>query len=306
MSREAPIRSFFERWGCTKGRSGKALPFVVIAGLAACTEPSVEGRYESEFVDLWVDEGIEPCAGTLPAYDRFVERFFGVWNDGDVPPDFRAELHAVTRETFETQSACTADGAGCASGTVAWTSSMYSAHHELVHVMTGTGSAPWIGEGAAVAFGQGGLATLADPSTFDIYAGSSTGLGWSGYIQAGIFTRHLIDTHGASPVRAYHDAVRRGDSQQVLDEEFERAFGLPLGQALEAFGSEGADGSTSPGCTYQLWTCDDAEPVKLPFVQQGDMDCTSPTVRGFSGVDESAIGDRPPYTPQRIIRFESA
>ena len=89
----------------------------------------------------------------------------------------------------------------------------------------------------------------------------------------------------------------------MLDEEFERAFGVSLEQALEAFGSQGADGSTSPGCTYQLWTCDDAEPVELPFVDEGETDCGNPNVRGFS-FDESATDGLSYYAPQRIIRFE--
>ncbi len=283
-------------------RLADALLGTLLAVAAACTDAGdIPPDMTSEHLDVWLDEGIEACAGQLPAYDRFADRFLSVWGDAS-PAEFRAELHVVTEERLHSEQLCSEDSRACARSGTVWTSDAYAIHHELVHVMTGLGSAPWASEGVAVAFGNGWV-TIPDLDEFDIFASASTALGWQGYLHAGTFTRYLIEEHGADAMRRYHDAARKGDPASELESEFALAFGMPLDDALQGYAPADFGGEPQPRCTFQLSTCDDADPVDLPFLIEGSLDCQSPNVRGFLGPDPGTSAF-PPFAPQRVVKVD--
>lgn len=267
-------------------------------GLAAsCSEDAVEPQPDGrgEYVELYLDDGLEACEGTLAAYDRFLDRAFTSWTGEPPPEGFVVPVHVLH------ESACS-HGFSCASRGGAWLTSQLGEMHELAHVMhqaTDGRSAVWLSEGVATAFGDfphaGTLASDVKPDS--VFVDSAQDLD---YGQAGVFTSFLMDRHGVAAFREYFRAV--GAIDDPLPADFEREFAIAFGEALDVawpvFLSQ-------PRCTFDLKLCDGmSTPIDIPFeIDEDDISCDDPHVMGFA--DSNPVrNEYYDYSPYRIVTFE--
>lgn len=273
----------------------------MLVTLAACSgDTSNQPDAQSEFIDLYVEDGFEPCAGALPAYDRFVTRVFERW-DGQVPPDWRANLHMYHPEgSFPDGTPCPNWSAGCASNMGVWTSGGRNVYHELVHVITRPHPVPFFREGIAEAWGGGQIikrfATTESQFSEFLFITSSREF-WEPdalkYAYAAVFTNFLLREYGIASYRQFYGNARHSDMPEAIQEMFIDAFGAPLDEVV-------AVASSQLGCIDPLWFCDDAEPTELPIELHEPLDCADPATAGFSS---GALAVEPPY---RLFRIELA
>jgi hypothetical protein len=249
----------------------------VLVGLAsACADAGADAGADgpdeqSEYVDLYLDEGVRMCAGQLDAYDPFIARIFDVWSGGD-PGDFRVAVHVRTEDCPESES--------CATVGNAWIGSQFGQYHEIAHVMSYAvdgHTATTLQEGMAEALGPS-FPIVLEPSRLEMVARSSLfseAPGGDAYIVGSVLTRFLIERHGRDAFRAYYRAMELspGHAESDFEREFSSVFGESLDVAWAAFVSERR-------CAYDFWYCDAAAPVSLPF-EAGAIDCSDAGTQGF-------------------------
>jgi hypothetical protein len=247
---------------------------------------------ESEYVDLYLDDGVSVCAGQMAAYDRFVEQIFEVWT-GSPPGDFRVAVHARAE-------GCSADIGSCATPGNAWLGSNSARYHEVVHVMhldTDGRSALSLEEGTAEALGPT-FPFATEPSTLvklsPTFLASDSRRTLS-YTTAAEFARFSIDSYGNNDFRAYFRAMGTSEdrSEQAFGEEHAAIFGESLNDAWADFTSERR-------CAYDFWYCDaDVQPAELPYSLDG-LDCASENTQGFEGVYTAENQ----FLPAGLLRFD--
>jgi hypothetical protein len=281
----------------------------ILASLVACSDEPYGLGLESDsdsdgpdhvstYVDIHLEDGIEVCGGQLAAYDRFLERAYGLWTGGHDPVNSSPRFRAVVRVQSETSCG---NGASCAPGREVWLASQLYQYHELAHVVhqaVDGRSAFSLEEGAAEAMGSPwlqalGTRTIERDSLFKDRA-SASGTDVSNF---GIFTRFLIERHGSHAFRRYFQDMRGYDHPDPADfeGEFELVFGEPLDNAWSDFVAE-----PERRCKYDFWYCDIAEPIELPFELEG-IACDDPETLGFSdlnGTPDPWSG----YAPFRLLQ----
>lgn len=160
---------------------------------------------QSEYVDLYLDDGIEVCAGQLAAYDRYVEQVFERWAGEEPPPDFRMRLNALA-DAEDVLEICGSTSAGCAGHGEAWVSSgsNWYPYHELTHLIIDQldgRSAPALEEGIADGFSSptGGHVPFGANMDF-LFATSADDFVYS---TASLFFRFVSERHGMPAFREY-------------------------------------------------------------------------------------------------------
>ncbi|HET6583830.1 MAG TPA: hypothetical protein VFG69_10285 [Nannocystaceae bacterium] len=300
-----PTRVLFAVPGHTCGactlllRVGLALHGVVACGPhhdASGPAPDLQ----SELVDLYLDEGIEPCAGQLDAYDRFIARAFDLYGQEAPPSELRVPVR-VFREP-----PCPEGALSCVRNGQVRLGGDLGQYHELVHIVQGYldgGSIASLQEGTAegmapripLAYSTDSLAIL-DPDTQMLFATSAFDVD---YVAAGIFTRFLIERHGIDAFREFFRTMGLREQPGEIDyrREFEGTFGETLDEAWPVFLSE-------PRCSYDLWYCDQGTPIELPFVLDG-IDCSDPDVIGYDGPARGLDPPNLPYMPMKIFHLHN-
>lgn len=267
-----------------------------MAGGGGCGDGKRPPDEESDFVDLYLEDGIEICGGQLDAYDRFLERIFEFYA-GDDPGDIRIPMHVLE------DPGCPG-GQSCAEGGVVWLSQNFAQYHELVHVMQGSvdgESIPSLEEGTAeglgplipIAYEAEYLADLDPDFLFASQAGDVD------YPHAGAFTRFLIDRQGIDVFRQFFRSMGKIDEFDELKyrSEFDAAFGEDLDDAWTIFRSE-------PRCSYDFWYCDQRTLIELPFELNG-IDCDAPEVIGYDGSALDLPPTKVPYMPTKIVHLDN-
>lgn len=190
-----------------------------------------------ELVDVSIEDGVELCAGDVPAMDahvRAVSALLGVPTDGD-------RLHALWLSQEGVLELCPTGG--CAPGSVAIATSHQVMLHELGHaVAAALGNAPplWT-EGLAVALEPRGLA-LGDDHPALMLPLDATDLD---YDQAGSFVRWLWREYSPESVVTLYRRSSRGDDPGRGERIFEEVFGESLGAAGDRFLAEAPPYSAS-------------------------------------------------------------
>ncbi len=277
--------------GRVVGQAGTISLFVVSCG------PTPEGPdARSEYFDVYIDDGIEMCAGQLDSYDLFVESGFEVWA-GEPPNDFHGDLHILTESPCPDEFSCANDGKG-------FIVAQFGQYHELAHVMhqqVDGNSTVSIIEGLAEALEGGGLvytpSELADIDIDVLFRDRESITGYDyGYL--GVFTRYLLDTHGSV---AYREFFRRMDEFASTDGE---AFGVEFAATFdESLETSWENFVAEQRCGYDFWYCENAgEPIELPY-EMGGIDCSADVTLGY---DASSL-DLPtnPYGPTRVFHVTS-
>jgi hypothetical protein len=98
------------------------------AALSGCAEHHPPPDAQSEYVDLYLDDGIRACGGVLASYDHFIERAFDAWAQL-APDDFRV------RVKVDPDVGC-GEHLGCAVHGKAWINAPDAQYHELAHTVT--------------------------------------------------------------------------------------------------------------------------------------------------------------------------
>src|SRR5262245_39741670 len=127
----------------------RAATLGIALGAVACGR-APEPDERSEYLDLYLDDGIEVCRGQLDAYDNFIERIFDFWT-GDDPGEFHGTVYVLTEAPPE----C-GENLGCTVNDTAWLSRGLGEYHELAHLMhlaVDGGSSAVLQEGTAEALG---------------------------------------------------------------------------------------------------------------------------------------------------------
>lgn len=259
---------------------------------SACTDREPDAR--SEYVDLYLDPGLEVCGGQLASYDGFIEKLFDVWGGTAVPSDFRVAVHARRR------ARC--DGHSCASPGNTWLFGDPGQYHEIGHVIhyqLDGQSVAALEEGTAEALGSlGGIAwresQLASVSRDFLYASE---LSATEYPHAAMFTRFLADRHGAPSFRSFFR--RMGELDHPDQHAFDSAFQDIFAESVDAAWAEFVSG---PRCAYDYWFCSDPIPLALPGEFEG-IDCSDERTLGF----DATSTDLGPalYQPTAVLGFSN-
>ena len=266
-----------------------------MAGACMLHEPTPDD--ESEFVDLYLEDGIEICGGQLDAYDRFVERIYEFYT-GAGPGDFRVAVHAAADPDCD-------EGRSCALNGTVWLRQDFAQYHEITHIMQGQvdgGSIPSLKEGTAESLGpmapiSYGVDWLADVEPDFLFA--STGADVD-YPRAAAFTRFVIDRWGIDSYRTFFRAMGELDTADEDDyrREFEAVFGQPLDDAWPVFLSE-------PRCAYDFPFCEQRNPIELPFELNG-VDCSEAETLGYDATALDLPSNQVPYLPATILHLDNA
>lgn len=262
--------------------------------LAGCHPANPEPDEQSTYVDLYLEDEIEVCAGQLAEYDRFIEQVFESWTGGG-PADFRVAVHVRNRD-------CSDNVFSCAKESDVWLGYYQGQYHELTHAITKStdgASVELLQEGTAEAFGPG-LPDVAEPSRLvDILPERlfSSMPGGLEYDTGGKFVRFLLDGHGSESVRAYYRAMSDVEAPSQL--EFADAFESIFDEALD---DAWADFVSERRCAFDYWYCNDERLVELPYEMDG-LDCDDPDAQSFV-VLETAPEIR--FAPVRIVEIASA
>lgn len=261
------------------------------AGLAACSAESDELRtVSSEYVDLHLDDGIEPCGGQLAAYDRFIAKVYSEWT-GENPGAFRVPIYA-SLEGCGTEER----PASCASKESVRLANGWQAYHELVHVVTyrADGYAPpSLAEGIAEAFGSGEISGFSrsnlqqtDPSFMfeepDEFSSTLPARYWSSF---------LIRQYGISQFRDYYRALAAAPHPQRTD--FERVFAEVYGQPWETLWEPFVQ---EVPCAFHYEFCEEGEYQELPYELHG-IECEDPLTLGYTGPVDGLYRPFQPFRP---------
>jgi hypothetical protein len=270
--------------------------WLVLIAAAGCGDPRDEPDVQSRYLDLFLGEDIEVCGGHLEAQDRFVESAYVLWTGSDPPDDFHRDVH-VDDQTPCSNKSTNRDGSCVVNGITAWLSTQVGEYHEVAHLITiaeDGRTAPSLLEGAAEALGptlpirtdvsQEHPASLAGERPEDIE-----------YVYAAVWTRFLIDRHGAPAFRAFYRAMAPPDARAF--EDFERAFVDIFAEPLDAAWTEFVQ---EPRCGFNLPYCDVVEATQLPLTA-GPFQCDEPDVLGYQGPDEPDLIHG--FTPYRILQL---
>lgn len=267
-----------------------ALFLSAVAWGAGCADREPDAR--SEYVDLYLDPGIDACGGQLASYDAFIEKVFDAWNHSAVPDDFRARVHARRRPRC--------DGHSCATDGNTWLFGDLGQYHEMAHVIhfaldghsvtsLQEGMAEALGPLGGLAYRQSELASLAPDFVYKPEIDATE------YGYAAAFTRFLVDHYGVDSYRDYFRRMGKVHSPDSgdFDREFENSFSEPLDDAWAEFIS-------GPRCAFDYWYCPGGTPLTLPGSYEG-IDCADPETIGF---DASRLHLTPDtYSPTVVLRF---
>jgi hypothetical protein len=237
-----------------------------------------------EHVEIYVDDGLVACGGTVPAFDRFVALSAEIWPER-LPTDFIAEVSITAAPSIcAPLTSCVRDGH-------AWVGDEASEYHELAHLIANEVSGPpplAFREGSAEALGPT-VPLWVEPSRLAMHAPDIL-LGESEPFVAAVFVRFLVERHEAGPITSFFDSIDGVSSLDELEAEYALGFSEPLDTAWGAFQAE-------PRCAYDTWYCDDGvgESEMLPL-EVSDFACASDDVLGFAGAEA--------FSPYRILAFD--
>jgi hypothetical protein len=269
--------------------------FAAAAALTGCADARAPPDERSEYVDLYVDDGIRVCGGTLDSYDRFIERAFETWAERE-PGEFRVRVIVDPDVCGETLGGCTVPG----TSRVKIADSQY---HELTHAVVldiDGSSVKQLGEAVATSFGWAVPGVIRPDVLQGVELGefvSETERTALLYGVGGPYMRFLLDTYGTQDVRAYYRrmhevAVDHTPSFDDFAKEFEPIFDQSLEDAWSTF-------VAAPRCDHGLWYCDTLEPVSLPFAVD-QIDCDDKGSLGFSD-DPLLPGGH--YRAERLVQL---
>ena len=259
----------------------------LVLGVIACSPDDVEPDVRSQYVDLYLDDEIEVCAGQLDAYDLFIEQAFGVWTGGP-PGDFRANMRVLT------ESSCS-HGGSCAHEGTARLFGQRAQYHELSHLLhqaTDGRSAYVLNE--AVAEGLGPLFPYTfGPDrleTYDFLFADPLNLTINDHGRLAMLARFLIEQYGPDSFRALFRAFIdvQQPTQDHFEQEFEAAVGASLNEAWSAF-------SSAARCPFDLWYCD-VRDLHENFAEVHGLDCSAPQTMGFLTTKSELQYEYRPYT----------
>lgn len=273
----------------------RSLAYASIVSLATCQARSVDPDAQSAYVDLYLEDDIEICAGQLAQYDRFIEQAFALWA-GESPADFRVAVHVRNRPCSDAAFSCAKPGK-------VWLGYHAGQYHELAHAITFAtdgSSVALLGEGAAEALGPtwpdiDEPPGLTNVSMEEVFSAAPDGLEYS---IGSKLTRFLLEQYGSESTRSYYRAMDAYDmpTMSEFSTEFESTFDDPLADAWLDFSSERR-------CPYDLSYCDDTAPaITLPY-DAPNFSCDDSEVQSFE------VTDSPPeirFAPVRIIRIDNA
>lgn len=265
----------------------------------ACSPPDAEPDASSEHFDLFLLEGVEACAGALPALERFVANsvaHIGV----PLPPGWRAELHVMPFDALKGHSPCPSGAGGCAGqgGTPrAWIASYSAEYHETMHLIgheTMGSPPPAFSEGLATNWGNSPLSRLTvDHQAIEALFRVRPDETWSrsGYAPAAALTHMLLGDYGDAYFDVFAELPRDAPYEDIVA-SFSSYFGDPFDIVIDRF-------TSAHQCTEPLWVCaeSEAETSGLPLEVEG-MDCDDEATAGFRSLD--SFGGLQPY---RVERF---
>lgn len=223
------------------------------------------------------------CNGTVAYLDRaipFLERQLGV----TAPAQLRYSW-LIDSDEISLPSAFTA-------GTLNWTIGGHTSSyepallHEVVHLVAASETAPFFGEGVAVAYdslqppGYGTRyrqnidfdprRTMAALSPLQV-----------DYAHAGLFVMFLLTRHGPAKFRAFYTRLPHPATMTTIRTAFSSAYGADLDDEVEAF-MAGPPRCESDHFMVELSDCSAPliEPYKGSWSASGRLACDSPTVVG--------------------------
>jgi hypothetical protein len=243
-------------------------------------------EYNGERVVVGSDVVDQVCAGTLTRLDREVEQ---IESRLDLPvQESRIGVVFVDRERVE--QLCPADAGGCLfadqvvvdhrllDGVVA---------HELTHARLDIDSVPLFVEGIATAVAPP-LCPQKPPRVLaDLFAGRP-GIDLikmnGAYYLAGELVAWLLDTFGPGPVLDFMRFTPRGSPSSIVDAEYSEHFGSTIADDYLAHLRTRAELDALPaghlGCLAPP-----VDPSTGPIELVADLDCDSPRVHNFFGID---------------------
>lgn len=276
---------------------GAAVSFL----LPACQSDAPVPDEQSAYVDLYLHDGIEVCAGQLDAYDRFVDRIFSFYT-GEPAAGFRVDVHVLEEPPHCPRNA------SCINHDAVWLRTDPAQYHELVHIMQAR-----VDGRSMISLFEGMAETLAplDPFSFSasdleglepdfLFATSYADYPFENYRHGAAFTRFMIERWGIERFRELYRALGEIDAAEADDyrREFEATFGEALDDVWPVFVSE-------PRCTYNLSFCELSQPIELPFELDG-IDCSEPGTLGYDASSLDLLPIQVPYLPAKILRLDSA
>lgn len=265
--------------------------------LPACQGDAPVPDEQSAYVDLYLHDGIEICAGQLDAYDRFIDRIFPFYT-GEPAAEFRVDVHVLEDPPCPRSASCTNHDA-------VWLRSDPAQYHELVHIMQGR-----VDGRSMISLFEGMAETLAPLDPFSFSARDLEGLEPDflfatsyadvDYRHSAVFTRFAIERWGIERFRELYRALAEidGAGEDDYRRELEATFGEALDDVWPVFVSE-------PRCTYNLSFCELSQPIELPFELDG-IDCSEPGTLGYDASSLDLLPIEVPYLPAKILRLDNA
>jgi hypothetical protein len=259
-----------------------------------------EAELYGEYVTFDIDEVRQPCAGTLPHLDRYVERAFEFLDASPPPPGWNVPVRVfASNDCLDTGGhACYLPSEGeihvgdLDDGARASAVLRHELAHAVIHQVWGR-SLPFFEEGLANSLSETRELEFVSSVNVPINDMMDREAREVDYTAAARFTRFLIDSRGLDRFRRLFTRVDGSSLDDVVV-----AFAEVYGEGFQELEDEYLSGA--PRCVYQLDICDDAaiEAVDEVWMATFAASCDDPDFYGSTSA-ESAI-----MASQRTIELE--